>query len=134
MNIASTTLIGPALAWAVAVALGDKPIVRPWENSPGAAIYRTPGLRMGGIDFRPHTDWAHGGPISEQAGISVTRCDDPARPGWMAIRGAVGPVFGATELVAKMRCLVVARLGREVDIPDDLAILCVPAASPHPIT
>ena len=61
------------------------------------------------------TDWAQGGPIIEREKIAtawhITR--------WVAWRGVVEHP-GPTPLIAAMRCYVAAKLGDEVEIPEEL--------------
>jgi hypothetical protein len=69
------------------------------------------------------TDWSQGGPIIEREGIDI--CTS-TRGGWIAtllvdcedsevVRGE-----GETPLIAAMRCYCCAKLGDEVDIPEEL--------------
>ncbi len=68
------------------------------------------------------TDWAQGGPIIEREGISVDRIGGA----WTAdIADSVGGYIehtesGTTPLIAAMRCYVAAKLGDEVDLPEEL--------------
>lgn len=72
------------------------------------------------------TDWSLAGPIIEQAGIDIVNAENIGHEHrWMAaypIRsGQRGDYsFGHTALVAAMRCFVAAKLGPEVEIPDEL--------------
>jgi hypothetical protein len=103
MKIETSKLTGAALDWAVAMA----------ENWSGADF-----------EIKPYsTNWAQGGPIIEQEGISLIRqtsdrwvseysngCDrfDHARS------------HGPTPLIAAMRCYVASKLGDAVDVPDEI--------------
>lgn len=68
--------------------------------------------------FSPSTNWAQGGPIVEREGMTL-RC---GLDGWDAelpeFYGCLE--FGASALKAAMRCYVSAKLGDEVEIPDEL--------------
>ena len=113
MRIKTSDLIGAPLDWAVAKCEGTIP-------APGAV-------------YAPSTNWGQGGPIIEAKNIEIRRtfnvsCEgsfsDPE--GWAAVRhtygGAINPPIsrGNTALIAAMRCYVLSKLGREVDIPDEL--------------
>lgn len=109
----TSELIGPALDWAVAKCEGfvqdDDPA---WER--------------GYEPFAFSTDWPQGGPIIEQAGISIVCRPKDARGLWCAVLGPnrfLSPDyegFGPTPLIAAMRCFVASRLGDEVEIPAEL--------------
>lgn len=110
----TSELIGPALDWAVAKCLG-----RQWPD-PAAKF-------LGEQHFKPSTDWAQGGPIIEREEIGTNR-RAPSMKGeeWEA-RGSItakgaGYWFatGPTPLIAAMRCFCCARLGDEIDIPEEL--------------
>lgn len=113
---------GPALGWAVAVALGWKP-----------SLYGTESIRAelptGGVcaPFMPWFRWEHGGPIIEREVISVMPRAGrrPLGVEWAAERSGrpVSEQFlqhGQTPLVAAMRCYVASRLGGAVEVPDEL--------------
>lgn len=77
--------------------------------------------------YKPSTDWAQGGPIIEREQITI---------GYYAkVRGGLGVcatrakvfddkgwclMYGDTPLIAAMRCFVTSKLGKEVDVPDEL--------------
>lgn len=110
-------LTGADLALWVARAIGykaatilDDGIVAyvPKENGP---IYEP---------FAPHEDWAQGGPLIEQHGGSLFRCNEDA-PFWVATcgdrtsdRGWPIPQEGPTALIAAMRALVASVYGDSV--------------------
>ena len=113
MKVKTSELIGKALDWAVWYILYgtltreelDKDI-----NLLAAAVDRR---------FNPSEDWAKGGPILEDQGISTRK----GHSGWwiayvLDINDeetfmAIAP----TKLVAAMRCFIASRLGDEVEIP-----------------
>ena len=86
--------------------------------------------------FDYSTDWAQGGPIIEREGIntSVNYQDDAFgevmyRVGWKAsywndsIPGTpefLVWAYGDTALIAAMRCIAMAKLGKEIEIPQEL--------------
>lgn len=135
-----STLIGPALDWAVAKAL-DLPVVMlhdlMWKvaaenNYKGAIAWHfearknEPWITTGhGIEGSPlpeyGADWAQGGPIIEREGMLIR--PQPGYNLWEAWKhGADEGHFsvGPTPLVAAMRCYVASKLGDEVDIPEEL--------------
>ena len=66
------------------------------------------------------TDWAQGGPIIERGGIEICRLDNGEWRGQLNAKGW-GPHcrhYGATPLIAAMRCYVASKLGAEVDVPE----------------
>lgn len=82
--------------------------------------------------FEPSTNWGQAGPIIEREGIDLY-CNIPKsiaetvkQPGWATdwraaySRCGVGtkPVHGSTPLIAAMRCYVVSKLGKEIEIPE----------------
>lgn len=122
MKIKTTELTGAALDWAVAIATG---ISANAINTRTGAVYLISGL------YQPSANWAHGGPIFLREKIAVFSDDEgtwSARIRSEEDRLMTNPVSakctqatGPTPLIAAMRCLVLKRLGLEVDIPDDLA-------------
>ena len=65
------------------------------------------------------TDWSQGGPIIEREKIGIV----PMADGWEAQfeDERIGKVsYGPTYLIAAMRCYVMAKLGEEVEVPDEL--------------
>ena len=66
------------------------------------------------------TDWAHGGPIIEQEGISVWVFDDVTWKAENPFVGAECVYEGPTPLVAAMRCFVASRMGDTIEIPEGL--------------
>ena len=100
----TSELTGAALDWAVAQA-----------NINGAIEF------YGSPDFHPSTNWAQGGPIIEREVISLdyALCYGETGQEWEAVSVDDLKLGGPTPLIAAMRCYVLARLGSEVDAPDD---------------
>ena len=105
----TSELIGPALNWAVVLALYGEQARYVWKHNPAGCHYST--------------DWSQGGPIIDQEIDSISRVD--AYPDYTAARmecdewgdcSATGP----TPLIAAMRCFVASKLGDEVEIPEEL--------------
>ena len=94
-------------------------------------------VKNGEYVYRWHQSWAQGGPIIEREGIDVHRVN----PGlwsakWWANNSDMAknpaqrlkpnsPTDGPTPRVAAMRCFVAAKLGHDVDVPEEL---CQPTA------
>ena len=76
----------------------------------------------------PTTDWAQGGPILDKEDIIFSYApghDVPDHENFglyyaTKIHNGMGAAKGPTRLIAAMRCLVVATLGREVEVPEEL--------------
>lgn len=76
--------------------------------------------------FYPSTDWEQGGPIISreimERGLLLSsrlgKCEAvyPNGPSW-------NTCYGSTPLVAAMRCYITSKLGAEVDVPDEFALL-----------
>jgi hypothetical protein len=141
MKIKTDELIGKALDWAVAKALGHALKIRTWKditdtldptedadiiafhkerNTVRVSAEQIPG---GGWFPNPRysTDGNQGGPIIEREKYNAPvwdrlwqqwSCPDP--------KNAALGILGPTLLVAAMRCFVCARIGKEVDVPDEL--------------
>jgi hypothetical protein len=121
MKIKTSELTGAALDWAVAEADGT-PIYRSGKTM----------TRMdmdGNVYWQPSTDWAHGGPIIEREGISLTSYLAEEDPYWIGSvecqyknfnATAYYEEYGPTPLIAAMRCYVASKLGDTVDVPEEL--------------
>jgi hypothetical protein len=157
VKIKTAVLIDDALDWAAAAALGwtDVQITAYEDGTPEECFFRPSKIVDGvevcgsGLRWKPSTNWAQGGPISEQEGIAVRKqaksgiwyaiamkdLGDGQRASWNELTYIGGQRYGIlsyevhprrqrfegpTELVAKLRCLVASRLGEEVDVPDEL--------------
>ncbi len=70
------------------------------------------------------TDWNLAGPLIERAGIGIRQYGDFPESRWQADTWAfkfVDPMAtGPTPLIAAMRCYVRAKLGDEINIPEEL--------------
>jgi hypothetical protein len=109
MKIKTNELTGAALDWAVSKCEG---FLCDYEYSGALALYST--------------DWAQGGPIIERERLQVTTerngtwiCSIPFA---VEIGGYRKYIFthGPTPLIAAMRCYCCAKLGDEIDIPEEL--------------
>ena len=101
-------LVGAALDWAVAKCEGidDKF----WDDD------RLCFLNEWDEDIEPSINWAQGGKIIERERISIEWTGED----WMSYIKHDEEFFGATPLVAAMRCYVASKLGDEVQLPEGL--------------
>ena len=130
MKIKTSELTGAALDWFVAKC----------EGKVEQGVYGTPELLESGLHlhycdvllshpYSPSTDWAEGGPIIERELMQAFSYEkySPDEP-WFVEKNHFGRhhkagrsyARGSTILIAAMRCLCSAKLGDEVEIPDEL--------------
>ena len=114
MKIKTKDLTGAALDWAVATCEGYDTAFA----SAGDVII----LREGVTDyFDPHRNWGWGGPIIERERISIRQWTNvPLVHAYMPQDNAPWLSDGTSPLIAAMRCLAAAKLGDEVDVPEEL--------------
>jgi hypothetical protein len=99
-------LTGAALDWAVAQCEG-------FDNGDWLPDYST--------------DWAAGGPIIEQEGISIENAEGLYWTAGLTHRdeeyGGVkrAEEQGDTPLIAAMRCYVASKMGNEINLPEEVA-------------
>ena len=122
MKIKTKDLTGAALDWAVAKCMGYVE----------QGVYGTPEFRDSEVYlcycgavlnscYAPSTDWAQGGPIIERERISIRQWTNvPIVHAYMPHDDAPWASDGTSPLVAAMRCLAAAKLGDEVDVPEEL--------------
>lgn len=121
MKIKTSELIGPALDWAVAKCEGYSPL-----NHSHLATVMVERKNARGVmqpehitNLRFSTEWWSGGPIIERERIEVRPGEK--NEGWFAsIHSAWMFMPGPTALIATMRVFVAAKLGDEVEIPEEL--------------
>jgi hypothetical protein len=118
MKIKTKDLIGAALDWAV-------------SRAEGVVSDDIDDFCMSTQDeFNYSANWELAGPIIEREGIDLfTEKGTPKS--WVAsvarhqkgqrLDGWRLHVYGPTPLIAAMRCFTASRLGREVDIPEELS-------------
>ena len=124
MKVKTQDLTGPTLDWAVAQVIHaglrykyGEPVFDPKTKR----IYQTEGLRQIGVNFMPSTNWAQGGPIIEQEGITVCHGSPVHGLEWMACdRSSTHIQHGPSYLIAAMRCFCASKLGEEIEIPKEL--------------
>ena len=127
MKIKISELTGIALDWLVAEC----------EGKVEQGVYGTPELLESGLHlhycdvllshpYSPSTDWAQGGALIQREGIGIRQYGDFLESRWQADKWAfkfIDPMAtGPTPLIAAMRCLCSAKLGDEVEIPDELLL------------
>lgn len=107
-------LTGAALDWAVAQCEGVS--VEYIDDSITRCLLVTP---LGSGIYSPSTDWAQGGSIIERGGCICLETTMGVY--WWASNFELElEVGGNTPLEAAMRCYVAGKLGREIDVPEEL--------------
>lgn len=139
MKLKTKDLTGPALDWAVAKAsdrlgkyirddlrLGTSIIDIDFDEHRQLAVY-VPGRKHDPyVPWAPSTDWAQGGPLIDASDIvEIVKGGYGESVYWEVISGMEDEpghtmARGPTKLIAAFRCIVAAKLGDEVDIPDEL--------------
>ncbi|MCC8366583.1 DUF2591 family protein [Xenorhabdus sp. PB61.4] len=119
MKIKTSELTGKALDWAVALAQG-------WQKMADYNGYSTPNGVVIASEYAPSWDWEVCGQLIDEYLDSLTRmCTDSP---WVASCKAVTVddvsiwkvEGGQTPKIALCRALVSAKMGDEVEIPDEL--------------
>ncbi len=111
----TSELTGAALDWAVAKCeVGDEFCFNPLPYLPdenGQPSY-----------FMPSTDWAQGGPIIERERLLIQPelGKEGAGNAWYCVAITPHDAYGATPLIAAMRCYVASKLGDEIETPEGL--------------
>ena len=123
-TIKTAELTGPKLDWAVAECEKVRTYVRPCEHTmTGLCILDADLVDMETDDaqeLRYSRDWAQGGPILDRERITIRQWTNmPISHAYMPHDGAPWGA-GPTPLIAAMRCYVASKLGREVEVPDEL--------------
>ena len=123
MRVKTSELTGVALDWAVAKAEGKN--ITLMRNDDGS-LFPQPVWADGLWQQNYSTSWGQGGPIIERERIDLLGVVHAAggpctasvprknHVGWRHL--AEGP----TPLIAAMRCYCLAKLGGEIDIPEEL--------------
>lgn len=130
VEVDTSSLIGPALDWAVAKALGIRTYIGRYEHTlTGPCILDADLVDMqtdGEQELKHSRSWAQGGPIIERIkGLEFKHwLESPPESRCEAhIHNYDGDwvEFGPTPLIAMMRCYVASKLGDTVQIPKGLA-------------
>lgn len=120
MKIKTSELTGNRLIWAVAKCETPEGGYKQWvQDDLDKGITH-------GMEYP--TDWLWGGPIIERERIELVWRGDNwvANPsfeyetGVQWANGEDGSYTGPTPLIAAMRCYVASKLGKEVEVPDEL--------------
>jgi hypothetical protein len=111
MKIKTSELTGPALRYCVAKAEGytDSMI-----NICGVSVF---GLVE---ELLFDTDWSQGGPIIEREEMDVQGPQNGEHVELWRVWCGAWNMDGTTLLIAAMRALVASKLGKEVDVPEEL--------------
>ena len=120
MKIKTSELTGAALDWAVAKCEGLA--VFKSGAGPSAKMVYIPKGKRNYYKYEPAVNWKQGGPIIERERIDVIS-DPNGTAGWLGrnyINQKIIAQYGATPLIAAMRCYVASKLGDEVEIPEEL--------------
>mgnify|MGYP003614542865 CR=1 FL=1 len=115
-------LDGAALAWAVAIAEGRAPILHPpTYGLPWRVVVEEAGRLFA---WRPHVDWAQGGPLLDAWAVGFGVTQEPGRRHFRAFAYSKPPfqrlAGGPTLLIAACRARVRAVLGEWVGVPAEL--------------
>lgn len=134
MKVKTSELIGPALDWTVAKALGIRTYIGRYEHTlTGPCILDADLVDMqtdGEQELKHSRSWAQGGPIIEREKLCIgfqhqldnmyTRTIDPDVICWARTTAGGHLKHGPTPLIAAMRCIVASKLGDDVDVPEEL--------------
>lgn len=132
IKVKVSELSGPALDWAVAKAEGLAFVIR--SGRPAFVQEFDPELSCNEDSlkewkcwtyFQPSTDWSDTGPLIDKYDPDERRLPERDRFAevWLDRSGGdieVGHGRGPTRLIAFCRALVNAKLGKEIEIPDEL--------------
>lgn len=132
MIIKTEELSGTALDWAVAEALDDYCVRRASEAGyawgEGDPLIVVPSDHnqcfwiFGEDDWSPSINWVQGGPLVDEydvwlAGPASIDSVGDCHAAWV---DGTGPIaHGETKLIAAMRAIVAAKLGKEMDVPEE---------------
>ena len=121
MNVKVSEAKGQVLDYLVAQAMG-KTIYRSKSGRWMTANYGDFNPRHGAPWFVPSTDWAQGWPIIERERLLIQPelGKEGAGNAWYCVAITPHDAYGATPLVAAMRCYVASKMGDEIEVPEDL--------------
>jgi hypothetical protein len=120
-HMKTSELTGAALDWAVAQAEDfDWYIeVKPTAYGPKPFVFEEHGEVS--FKFQPSSNWSQGGPIIEREKLDLEWIGaDRCRATYDWLDESFHEGFGPTPLIAAMRCYCCAKLGDEIDIPEEL--------------
>ena len=124
MKIKTSALEGKQLDYAVGLALyprsrisGDRFRIRAvveGEEETIASVFMSDRHSIT-TEWKPSTDWGQGGPLIDRFCPLFTLCK-----GMVRAEVLQGHALGETYLIAACRAMVAAKLGEQVEIPDEL--------------
>lgn len=122
MKIKTSELSGSDLDWAVAVALGAHGQETGSKTLKGCKHWVVPGFEpMRWDNWTPSWDWKQGGKLIASHAIGFVGHD---ADNWQAFSSPEDVTYrgvGPTHLVAACRMIVSAKLGDEIEVPEELA-------------
>lgn len=110
-------LAGAELALWVARTIGLHITCDTWQGPDCDSVLPSEGPGLPMFRFKPHTDWAQGGPLLEQHKITVEEVLTSGGGSWWHARKYPHQMNGPTYLISAMRALVASVYGDTV--PDD---------------
>lgn len=123
-------LSGAALDWAVAKGTDRRPMRETGDNAYPWCCLSSPESRANVLvgspqGFSPSTNWSQGGPLIDEYDPEERRLPERDRYAevWLDRSGGdvtVGRGRGPNRLIAFCRALVDAKLGAEIEIPEEL--------------
>lgn len=129
MKVQTANLTGRELDWATFCAAwpGATPTIEVYSPSkvnlglgeldvPGGVVLSYEGSYRWKDYWRPTKNWKQAGRLIDRFDIDI----NPTYPGYFACAKMGMRASGDTRLIAVCRALVLAKLGDEVDIPDEL--------------
>lgn len=111
MKVKTEELIGTGLDWAVNLCLSEDDIYELY----GAGMV---GEVSPGVNFKPSADWSYGGPLVDMFKVGIEQ-SEPSAYAYVPGKDLDGS-FAETPLIAICRAVVACKLGKEVEIPDEL--------------
>ena len=117
-------LTGRALDWAVAKAEGIEDVIIHHGHVKipiDSCAERYPKRGIGYKQYHPSTSWRLAGPIIDKAFIDIEYFrGDEAWQATIYLRDEYVEAHGDTARIAAMRCYVLAKLGPEINLPEEL--------------
>ncbi|WP_259469836.1 DUF2591 domain-containing protein [Pseudomonas syringae] len=122
VEVKTADLVGAALDWAVAIAVGCQEIS---ATSAGVTcIYGMPdGDTCWTNLYQPSTDWSHGGPLIEKYRVDLILERDGLVGAYLNDEEGYPQTddsYGPTQLIAACRAIVAHKIGDTVSVPKEL--------------
>lgn len=118
IEVKTAELSGPALDWAVGVAVKHESVeldVLVTDGEPlGVCITASHVMNR----WQPSADWSQGGPLIDEYAVEFEWVTDATIRAFSIIESGVG--FGPGHLIAACRAICAAKLGDTVQIPAEL--------------